>query len=291
MLQLAFSGLAIGAIYALVALGYVAVFTTSQVVNFAQGELLMIAALLSVGLYTWYGMPVLLAFLIAVALSVVVGLVIERIAVRPLELRGAGVIGWIVTTLGAGIAIRALAFIVWGTRDAPMPKYLGGGRVLRIGELAVSQDELLIIVAVGVILLGLEAVNRFTVTGKALRATAFDREMARLVGIPATRMIAMSFAVGAGLAAIGGILITNITVSSPYMGIEIGLKGFAAAALGGLGSPVGAVLGGLVIGFAEAFGAFYVSSAIKDAVALILLFVLLLIRPEGLMGRRVVEKV
>ncbi len=285
MLQLAFSGLAIGAIYALVALGYVAVFTTSQVVNFAQGELLMIAALLSVGLYTWYGMPVVLAFLIAVALSVVVGLVIERIAVRPLELRGAGVIGWIVTTLGAGIAIRALAFIVWGTRDAPMPKYLGGGRVLRIGELAISQDELLIIVAVGVILLGLEAVNRFTVTGKALRATAFDREMARLVGIPATRMIAMSFAVGAGLAAIGGILI------SPYMGIEIGLKGFAAAALGGLGSPVGAVLGGLVIGFAEAFGAFYVSSAIKDAVALILLFVLLLIRPEGLMGRRVVEKV
>jgi branched-chain amino acid transport system permease protein len=115
--------------------------------------------------------------------------------------------------------------------------------------------------------------------------------MARLVGIPAQRMIVASFALGAGLAAIGGILLTNMEVSSPQMGIDIGLKGFAAAALGGLGSPLGGVLGGLIIGLAEVLGAFYVSSAIKDAIALALLFVLLLIKPEGLLGRYAMEKV
>jgi branched-chain amino acid transport system permease protein len=291
MLQLLVSGLALGAVYALIALGYNAIFTTSQVVNFAQGELLMIAALLSVGLYTWFGASVLVAFPVAVVLAIGVGLLIERVAVRPLQLKGAGAIGWIVTTLGAGIAIRAGAFLLWGTRDAPMPKYLGGGRVLRVGGVAVSEDELLIIAAAVAILFTLEIVNRYTIVGKALRATACDREMARLVGIPAPRMIAASFALGAGLAAVGGILLTNITVSTPYMGIDIGLKGFAAAALGGLGSPLGGVLGGLVIGLAEVLGAFYVSSAIKDAVALVLLFVLLLIRPEGLLGRHVMEKV
>jgi branched-chain amino acid transport system permease protein len=289
--QLLFSGLALGAIYALVALSYTAVFTTSSVVNFAQGELLMIAALLAVGLYTWFGTPVIVAFLVGVLVAVVVGLLIERVAVRPLDLSGAGAVGWIVTTLGAGIAIRAAAFLAWGTRDVPMPKYLGGGRVIRAGGLAISEDELLIIVTALVILLVLEAVNRYTVLGKALRATALDREMARLVGIPASRMIAASFAIGGGLAAIGGILLTNVTVSTPYMGIEIGLKGFAAAALGGLSSPLGGVVGGVIIGLAEALGAFYISSAIKDSVALVLLFVLLLIRPEGLLGARVIEKV
>lgn len=291
MLQLLVSGLAIGAVYALVALGYNAIFRTSQVVNFAQGELLMIAALLAVGLYTWYGASVWLAFPVAIICAILIGLLVERLAVRPLQDKGAGAVGWIVTTLGAGITIRAGAFLLWGTRDAPMPKYLGGSRVLHVWGVAVSEDEIIMIASVVVILVVLEVVNRYTVVGKALRATACDREMARLVGIPASRMIAASFALGAGLAAIGGILLTNFTVSTPYMGIDIGIKGFAAAALGGLGSPLGGVIGGLVIGLAEVFGAFYVSSAIKDAVALLLLFVLLLIRPEGLLGQQVTEKV
>lgn len=291
MLQLLVSGLALGAVYALVALGYNAIFRTSQVVNFAQGELLMIAALIAVGLYTWYDASVWLAFPAAILLAVLVGLLVERLAVRPLQDKGAGAVGWIVTTLGAGITIRAAAFLFWGTRDAPMPKYLGGSRVIRIGDVAVSEDEIIMIASVVAVLLVLEAINRFTITGKALRATACDREMARLVGIPAGRMIAASFALGAGLAAIGGILLTNFTVSTPYMGIDIGLKGFAAAALGGLGSPLGGVLGGLLIGLAEVFGAFYISSAIKDAIALLLLFGLLLIRPEGLLGQHATEKV
>lgn len=291
MLQLLVSGVALGAVYALVALGYNAIFRTSQVVNFAQGELLMIAALISVGLYTWYGASVWLAFPAAIALAVLLGMLVERLAVRPLQDKGAGAVGWIVTTLGAGITIRAAAFLLWGGRDAPMPKYLGGSRVIRIWGAAISEDEIIMVASVIAVLLVLEGMNRFTIVGKALRATACDRDMARLLGIPAGRMIAASFALGAGLAAIGGILLTNFTVSTPYMGIDIGLKGFAAAALGGLGSPLGGVLGGIVIGLAEVFGAFYISSAIKDAVALLLLFTLLLIRPEGLLGQRVMEKV
>jgi branched-chain amino acid transport system permease protein len=291
MLQLLVSGLAVGSVYALVALGYNAIFRTSQVVNFAQGDLLMIAALLSVGLYTWFDMSVWLAFPLAVGLAICAGLLVERLAVRPLHGSGVNSVGWIVTTLGAGITIRATAFLVWGSRDAPMPKYLGGGRVWHVAGVAVSQDEVQVIIAVVVILAILEAVNRYTTVGKALRAIACDREMARLVGIPAQRMIVASFALGAGLAAIGGILLTNMEVSSPQMGIDIGLKGFAAAALGGLGSPLGGVLGGLIIGLAEVLGAFYVSSAIKDAIALALLFVLLLIKPEGLLGRYAMEKV
>lgn len=291
MLQLLVSGLAVGSIYALVALSYNAIFRTSQVVNFAQGELLMIGGLLTVGLYTWFGMSIWLVFPLGVGLAVVVGLLIERLAVRPLQGKGASAHGWIVTTMGAGIIIRAAAFIAWGSRDAPMPKYLGGGRVVHIAGVAVSEDEILVIVAVLAILALLELVNRYTILGKALRATACDQEMARLVGIPAPRMIAASFALGSGLAAIGGILLTNVAVSSPYMGIDIGLKGFAAAALGGLGSPLGGVLGGLIIGVAEVFGAFYVSSAIKDAIALVLLFALLMLRPAGLLGRDVMEKV
>jgi len=291
MLQLLVSGLAVGSIYALVALSYNAIFRTSQVVNFAQGELLMIGGLLTVGLYTWFGMSIWLVFPLGVMLAVVVGLAIERFAVRPLHGTGAGAHGWIVTTMGTGIIIRAVAFLIWGTRDAPMPKYLGGGRVLNIAGVAVSEDEILVIFAVIAILVFLELINRYTIAGKALRATACDPEMARLVGIPAPRMIAASFALGGGLAAIGGILLTNVAVSNPYMGIDIGLKGFAAAALGGLGSPLGGVLGGLIIGVAEVLGAFYVSSAIKDAIALVLLFALLMIRPAGLLGRDVVEKV
>jgi branched-chain amino acid transport system permease protein len=291
ILQLLVSGLAVGSIYALVALSYNAIFRTSQVVNFAQGELLMIGGLLTVGLYTWFGMSIWLAFPLGVCLAVVVGLLIERLAVRPVQRTGAGAHGWIVTTLGAGIIIRAAAFLAWGTRDAPMPKYLGGGRVLHVAGAAVSEDELLVIVAVLAILVLLELVNRYTILGKALRATACDQEMARLVGIPAPRMIAASFALGAGLAAIGGILLTNVAVSSPYMGIDIGLKGFAAAALGGLGSPLGGVLGGLIIGVAEVLGAFYISSSIKDSIALVLLFALLMLRPAGLLGRDVMEKV
>ncbi len=291
MLQLLVSGLAVGSIYALVALSYNAIFRTSQVVNFAQGELLMIGGLLTVGLYTWFGMSIWIVFPLGVGLAVVVGLLIERFAVRPLHATGAGAHGWIVTTMGTGIIIRAAAFIAWGSRDAPMPKYLGGGRVVHIAGVAVSEDEMLVIVAVLAILALLELVNRYTILGKALRATACDQEMARLVGIPAPLMIAASFALGAGLAAIGGILLTNVAVSSPYMGIDIGLKGFAAAALGGLGSPLGGVLGGLIIGVAEVLGAFYVSSSIKDAIALVLLFVLLMLRPAGLLGRAVMEKV
>lgn len=291
MKQLLVSGLAGGCIYALVALSYNAIFRTSQVVNFAQGELLMIAALLTVGLYTWFGVSVWLALPLALSLAVIVALAIERLAVRPLQGTGAGAVGWIVTTLGAGITIRAATFLIWGSRDAPMPKYLGGGRVLHFAGVAVSEDEVLVIVAVVAILVILELVNRYTILGKALRAIACDHEMARLVGIPASRMIAASFALGGALAAVGGILLTNMTVSSPYMGIDIGLKGFAAAALGGLGSPLGGVLGGLIIGVTEVLGAFYISSAIKDAVALVLLFALLMIRPEGLLGRHVIEKV
>lgn len=291
MLQLLVSGLAVGCVYALIALGYNAIFRTSQVVNFAQGELLMIAGLLSVGLYTWFGISVWVAFPLAIALSVAAALLIERIAVRPLQGRGMNSVGWIVTTLGAGIMLRAGAFLIWGTRDAPMPKYLGGGRVFHLGGAVISEDEAMVIGAVVLILVLLEAVNRFTGVGKAMRATACDPEMARLVGIPAPRMVAVSFAIGAALAAVGGILLTNMQVSSPSMGIELGLKGFAAAALGGLGSPLGGVIGGVIIGLAEVLGAFFVSSAIKDGVALSLLFVLLLIKPDGLLGRPVMEKV
>lgn len=286
-LQLVFSGLTVGAVYALVALGFTLVYNASDVINFAQGDFVMIGGMGTVFLMA-AGLALPVAAFVAIVSAVLVGLLLHRLAIEPA--RGASPVALIMITIGASIFIKGVAQIVFDKQFHSLPAFSGTDPIA-VGGATILPQSFWVIGGMLVLVLGLWLFLERTLIGKAVLATAANRLAARLVGINVTVVLALAFGLSAAIGAIGGVLVTPITLTRYDVGTLFALKGFAAAMVGGMGNPIGAVVGGLLIGLMEAFGAGYVSSTYKDAVAFVAILIVLLVMPQGLFGRRSVERV
>ena len=286
-LQFLFSGLTVGAVYAMVALGFTIIYNASEVINFAQGEFVMIGGMSSVFLLS-AGVPLPVAMAGAVAIAVAVGLALHAFAIEPA--RGASVVTLIIITIGASILLRGLAQVVFDRQFHSLPPF-SGDVPITIGGAALLPQALWVLGGALIIVLALGWFFTRTLAGKAVMATAHNRVAAQLVGINVRYVLMLSFALSAAIGAIAGVLVTPITLTSYDVGTMLALKGFAAAILGGLGSAPGAVLGGLLVGIAEAMGAGYISSEYKDAIAFLIILLVLFFLPRGLLGGKAVERV
>jgi len=285
--QFLISGLTVGAVYALVALGFTLVYNASDVVNFAQGEFVMLGGMVTVFL-TAAGVPLPLAAVLAVCVSVVVGLLLYWLAIEPA--RDASPVTLIIITIGASILLRGAAQIIFDKQFHKLPSISGDTPVHLLGA-TVQPQSFWVLGGTAAIVILLYVFLERTVLGKAVLATAANRLAARLVGINTATVMALAFGGSAAIGAVAGILITPITLTSYDVGTMLALKGFAAAMLGGMGNPLGAVAGGLLLGLLEAFGVGYISSTYKDAFAFIVILLVLFAMPQGLFGRRTVERV
>jgi branched-chain amino acid transport system permease protein len=286
-LQYVASGLTAGAIYALVALGFSIIYNASQAINFAQGEFVMIGGMTAVTL-VGAGTPLAVAVPLAVLAAVAVGLLLEKVAIEPA--RKADTVTLIIITIGASLLLRGLAQLVWDKRVHSLPAF-SGDRPLQLMGATVLPQSLWVLVGAALAVAGLSWFFGRTLFGKAMLATSYNPLAARLVGINTRTVLFVSFGLAAGLGALGGVLIAPIAFTSYDSGIMLGLKGFAAAMLGGLGSFGGAVLGGLLLGLAEGLGAGFVSSAYKDAIPFVIILAVLFFMPGGLLGARRSDRV
>ncbi|MCC6608654.1 MAG: branched-chain amino acid ABC transporter permease [Burkholderiales bacterium] len=285
--QFLLTGITIGAIYALVALGFSIIYNASQVINFAQGEFVMIGGMTTVSLVDG-GMPLPLAIALAVVVAAAVGLLLEKLAIE--RARGASVVTLIIITIGASIFLRGLAQLVWDKNFHALRPFTGSTPIAVFGATILPQS----LWVLGVTVLIVAALGWFfgrTLLGKGMLATSHNRLAAELVGVRVKGMLLLAFGLSAALGAIAGILTAPITITSYDVGVMLGLKGFAAAILGGLGSGVGAVAGGLALGILESLGAGFVSSAYKDVIAFVIILAVLFFRPSGLFARRSAERV
>ncbi|MFO1266030.1 MAG: branched-chain amino acid ABC transporter permease [Rubrivivax sp.] len=289
-LQFVAGGLTAGAIYALVALGFSIVYNASHAINFAQGEFVMLGGMGAVSL-VGLGLPLWAAVPLAVAGAALVGLLVQRLALERAHAGGqADVVTLIIITIGVALLLRGLAQVVWDKRIHPLPAF-SGSEPIAIGGATVLPQSLWVLGGAAVAVLGLGWFFGRTLYGKAMRATAINALAARLAGISTRGVMRASFALAAALGALGGVLTAPITFTSYEVGVMLGLKGFAAAMLGGLGSFGGAVAGGLLLGLVEGLGAGFLSSAYKDAIAFVVILAVLFFMPGGLAGARRVERV
>jgi branched-chain amino acid transport system permease protein len=286
-LQFFFSGLTVGAIYALVALGFTLIYNASDVVNFAQGEFVMLGGMVTV-FASAAGVPLPLAALIAVGVAVAVGLLLYWFAIAPA--RGASAVSIIIITIGASIFLKGAAQVVFDKQFHKLPSFSSDAPIDVLGA-SVQPQSLWVLGGTAAVVLVLYVFLERTLLGKAVLATSASRLAARLVGINTATIMALAFGGSAAIGAIAGILVTPITLTSYDVGTTMALKGFAAAMLGGMGNPLGAVVGGLVLGLLETLGAGYISSTYKDGFAFVMILVVLLAMPQGILGRRTVDRV
>jgi branched-chain amino acid transport system permease protein len=286
-LQYLFTGITIGATYALIALGFTLIYNASHVINFAQGEFLMIGGMATVSLIG-LGFPLPVAMIGAILLAAVMGIALQRFAIAPAK--QADPVTLIIITIGASIFIRGIAQLVWGRGYHSMPNF-SGNEPVNIGGAVVSTQTFWVLGVAAVLVAALVLFFTRTMIGKAILATSMNKVAARLVGIRTEMVLMLAFLLSAVLGSIAGIIVAPITFTSYDIGIILGLKGFVAASLGGLGSGMGAIVGGLLLGVVEAMTAGYISSDYKDAVAFGMIILVLFFMPRGLMGARVVERV
>jgi len=286
-LQFLFSGITVGAIYALVGLGFAIIYNASHVINFAQGEFVMLGGMATVFLIN-LGMPMPLAIFLAIMITVLVGFALEKFAVEPA--RGAPIVTLIIITIGASIFLRGAAQVIWDRNFHSLPAFSGNDPIL-IGGASILPQSLWILGSTVVIVIALQLFFNRTMTGKAIIATSHNPLAAKLMGINTSFVLLASFGLSALLGSSAGILIAPISLTYSGVGIMLGLKGFSAAVLGGLGKPMGAIAGGLIVGISETITAGYISSAYKDAVAFIIILAVLFFMPNGLFGGRGAERV
>ena len=287
MLQFIFSGITVGSTYALAALGFTIIYNASGVINFAQGEFIMLGGMAAV-FFAKLGLPLPLAIVAAVCVAGLAGVIVEKLAIEPAK--NAEVVQLIIITIGASLVIRGLVQVSLGKGNHALPSFSGDAPLQLLGATILPQS----LWVLGVTLVVVVAIGWFfsrTTLGKAMLATAHDKLAAQLIGINTKMVLLLSFALAAMLGAVGGILVAPISTTSYDVGIMLGLKGFVAATLGGLGSGVGAIVGGLLLGIAEAMTAGYISSAYKDAMPFVLILFLLFFMPRGLFGAKVTERV
>ncbi len=287
LLQFLAAGVTAGAVYALVALGFSIIYNASHVINFAQGEFVMIGGMTAVTL-AGTGVPLVLAVPLAAAAAALAGLALERLAVG--QAKGASTVSLIIITIGASIFLRGVAQLVWGKNFHRLPSFSGDDPVLLLGAAIQTQSFWVLGVAALVVFL----LHRFfsrSLLGKSVLAPSYYKIAARLVGINVKAVLLFSFGLSAALGGLAGILTAPITLTWYNVGTGLGLKGFAAAILGGLGSFPGAIVGGLALGLVESLATGYISSSYKDAIAFVVILAVLLVAPSGLLGARATERV
>jgi branched-chain amino acid transport system permease protein len=280
LLQLLISGLKSGAIYALVALGFTIVFAATGAINFAQGEFFMLGGMLG-AFFVSLGLPLPIAAVAAIVATAVIGAVFELLAVRPIK--GGDPLRIIMVTIGGAVLLRQMALHLFGPDERALAPFTAGPSLKGLGA-AVERQTIWIWILTAVTVVALAYLYRRTAFGRAMRATAIRHDAARLVGVSTDRMVMASFALAAALGALAGLAVAPLTQTSFHVGAAMGVKGFAAAILGGLGNPVAAVAGGLILGVLESLTAGYIDSTYRDAVALVVLLVVLFVRPQGLFG-------
>lgn len=286
--QIVTSGIAMGAIYALIALGYAFVWNTMAVVNFAAGEFVTFAAYIFVATFiTALGFPFIVAVISAMAVMAILGALFSRVVFARLQKQRPLVA--IIATVGFGIFLKEMAHILYGPEPLVYPGPLGNSMV-RIAGINISWQQILIVVVVVALMVVQHIVLQRTTLGKVMRAVAVDRDTAALMGIPVQKVLAGTFAYSSVLSALAGILLAPLFFVTSEMGTLVGLKGFVAMIIGGFGSIPGAIIGGLLLGLSENLGAYWISSTYKDVIAFGLLLLFLAVRPQGLLPERSADR-
>jgi branched-chain amino acid transport system permease protein len=286
VIDLIIIGLSVGMVYALVALGISLIFSGLDIVHFAHGEIYMLGAFIGLMLFQKLSLPYVPTLLLAIVLTGLIGVLIERLFYRRLTRSGGGYtvagMGMIIAGFGMSIVLQNVAYLIWGAKPLPFP--VPFGMPIEIGNLALPMSYVWIVVAAIVLMFGLHLLLRKTMLGLAMRAVAYNKDIAYLSGVNVPLMISLTFGIGCSLGAAAGVLIGPINYVQVQMGIGVLIKAFAAAVVGGFGSLPGAILGGLLVGVVESLGAGFISGTYKDVYAFVLLIFVLMVKPSGILG-------
>jgi len=289
-LKILISGISLGSVYAIIALGYTMVYGIAKMLNFAHGDVIMVGGYISFCVVQYLGLPAWLSVILAMVVCTVLGIVIEGLAYKPL--RAAPSLAVLITAIGVSYFLQNAALLIWGASPKVYKSLVEGQLELMGGELKISLVTVLTVVVCVVIAVGLTLFTSKSKMGKAMRACSEDKGAAQLMGINVNRTISLTFAIGSALAAIAGVLLCSYTTSlMPTTGSMPGIKAFTAAVFGGIGSIPGAFLGGILLGVIEALAKAYISTQLSNAILFAVLIVVLLVRPAGLLGKYVPEKV
>lgn len=286
IIQAIFYGLSVGSMYALVALGVALIYNATMIINFAQGEFVMLGGMIMVTLYGQWHWPLYVSIPLTIAITVLVGMGLMKISYRPGK--STSLITVLIITIGASMVISGSAMHVWDTNIHRFPPFSGDAPIKLLGAVIAPQSLWIIGMTVGVLSF-LVYFFQFTIYGKAMKACSLDQTAASLLGLRVRRMVLLSFAMSSALGCAAGILLTPLTMVDYAGGMLLAIKGFSAAMLGGMGSIVGAVIGGFIFSFLEGFTVTFVSSTVKELVTFIVIINVLLFMPRGIMGHRVVE--
>ena len=291
LLQHLINGISIGSVYAIIALGYTMVYGIAKMLNFAHGDVIMVGAYISFCVTNYLGLPAIVSILAAVVVCTILGVTIEALAYKPL--RGTSSLAVLITAIGVSYFLQNMAQLIWTSAPKNFtsvvtmePLHLFGGQVVVTGEV------ILTVIVSAVVMIALTMFIGKSKTGKAMRAVSEDRDAAQLMGIHVNRTISITFAIGAGLAAIAGVLLcSTVPTLMPTTGSMPGIRAFTAAVFGGIGSIPGAMLGGILLGIIETFSKAFISTQFSDAIVFAVLIIILLVKPAGLLGKQVQEKV
>ena len=290
MLANLINGISLGSVYAIIALGYTMVYGIAKMLNFAHGDVIMVGGYIAFCSIAYLGWPPALAVLAAVVVCTMLGIVIERLAYKPL--RNATSLAVLITAIGVSYFLQNAALLIWSSSTKMFPNIFANLPGLQLGDTQIAPVTLITVLANIVIMVALTLFTGKTKMGKAMRAVSEDKGAATLMGINVNRTISLTFAIGSGLAAIAGVLLcTAYPTLQPTTGSMPGIKAFTAAVFGGIGSIPGAMLGGILLGVIEIFGKAYISTQLSDAIVFSVLIIVLLVKPTGLLGRKVNEKV
>ena len=291
VLQYLINGISIGAVYAIIALGYTMVYGIAKMLNFAHGDIIMVGAYISFCVTNYLGLPAVLSVVAAMAVCMVLGIVIEGLAYKPL--RGTTSLAVLITAIGVSYFLQNAAQLIWSSNAKNFTSVVNMDPiVLMDGQLVITGEVLLTVLVSALVMVGLTLFTGKTRTGKAMRAVSEDQDAAQLMGINVNRTISMTFAIGSALAAVAGVLLcSTVPTLTPTTGSMPGIRAFTAAVFGGIGSIPGAMLGGVLLGIIETFSKAYLSTQFSDAIVFSVLIIILLVKPAGLMGKQVQEKV
>lgn len=285
------NGISLGSVYAIIALGYTMVYGIAKMLNFAHGDVIMVGAYISFCVTQYLGLPAFLSVLAAMVVCTVLGIVIERLAYKPL--RSAPKLAVLITAIGMSYLLQNAALLIWSSNPKSFSSVVNLGSVrLFDGRLLISDEPIVTVLCCIVIMVALTLFTSRTRMGKAMRAVSEDQGAAQLMGVDVNLTISVTFAIGSALAAVAGVLLCSAyPVLQPTTGSMPGIKAFTAAVFGGIGSIPGAMLGGILLGIIEIFGKAYISTELGDAIVFLVLIIMLLVKPTGLLGKKISEKV